>query len=268
MKKVILITGASTGIGKSIGDYLHNNYIVYGTSRTPSHYPDSKFNLLTLDVNDVESIQKSVNKIINKEGKIDILINNAGKGITGPLEDTPILEIKRTFDTNFFGVIQVCNVVLPEMRKQKNGLIINITSIAGDMGLPYRGIYSASKAALSVYTETLRLETKQFNIDIVDVAPGDFATNIAAGRFHTSLLENSAYKKQYGKVLQQINDEVDEGLQPIIMAKAIIKIINSSSPNAKYRIGSFLQRIAYKIKFLLPNSIFEKIMMKQYELNN
>ncbi len=267
MKKVVLITGASSGIGKAIGEYLSSQeYIVYGTSRNPDKYLNSAFKLLQLDVNDVKSIEKTINYIIDKEGSIHVLINNAGKGITGPLEETPLSEIKSNFATNFFGVMQVCNAILPKMRKQKNGLIINVTSIAGDMGLPYRGIYSASKAALSVYTETLRLETKQFNINIVDVAPGDFATNIAAGRFHTPLFENSAYKKQYEKVLQQIDDEVDEGLQPVVMAKAIAKIINSPLPKAKYRIGSFLQRIAYKIKFLLPNSIFEKIMMKQYEM--
>ena len=267
MKKVVLITGASSGIGKSIGEYLYNqDFIIYGTSRNPQKYNDSIFTLLQLDVNDVNSIEKSVNTIIEREGKIDVLINNAGKGITGPLEETPIIEMKKTFDTNFFGVMHVCNAVLPEMRKQNNGLIINITSIAGDMGLPYRGIYSASKAALSIYTEALRLETKQFGVDVIDVAPGDFATNIAAGRFHTPLLKNSAYKKDYKKVLEQIDDEVDEGLQPIVMAKAIAKIIKKPNPNPKYRIGSLLQKIAYKIKFLLPDKIFEKIMIKQYEL--
>lgn len=267
MKKVVLITGASSGIGKSIGDFLINqNFTVYGTSRNPSNYKNSNFSLLQLDVNDVDSIDKSIAIIIKKEGRIDVLINNAGKGITGPLEETPIIEIKKTFDTNFFGVMQVCNAVLPKMRKQKSGLIINISSIAGDMGLPYRGIYSASKAALSIYTETLRLETKQFNINVIDVAPGDFATNIAAGRFHSPLLKNSAYKKHYSRVLEQIDSEVDGGLQPIIMAKSIAKIINKTSPKPKYRIGSLLQKAAYKIKFLLPDTIFEKIMIKQYEL--
>ena len=267
MKKVVLITGASSGIGKAIGEYLQKqNFIVYGTSRNPEKYKNSLFTLLQLDVNDVDSIQHTVNQIIEKENTLDILINNAGKGITGPLEDTPIMEMKKTFDTNFFGVIQVCNAVLPVMRKQKNGLIINITSIAGDMGLPYRGIYSASKAALFIYTETLRLETKQFGIDVIDVAPGDFATNIAAGRYHTPLLENSAYKKDYKKVLAQIDDEVDEGLQPIEMAKAILKIIKRTSRKPKYRIGTFLQRIAYKIKFLLPDKVFEKILRKQYDM--
>jgi len=267
MKKVVLITGASSGIGKAIGEYLQQqNFIVYGTSRSPEKYKNSVFTLLQLDVNDVNSIENTVNQIIEKENRIDVLINNAGKGITGPLEETPIIEMKKTFDTNFFGVMQVCNAVLPQMRKQKNGLIINVSSIAGDMGLPYRGIYSASKAALSIYTETLRLETKQFGIDVIDVAPGDFATNIAAGRFHTPLSENSAYKKHYSKVLEQIDDEVDEGLQPLVMAKAIASIIKKATPKPKYRIGSFLQRIAYKIKFLLPDKVFEKIMVKQYEL--
>ncbi len=267
MRKVVLITGASSGIGKAIGEFLHKKgFTVYGTSRNPDKCKNSMFTLLSLDVNDVVSIDKTIQYIVKNEGQIDVLINNAGKGITGPLEDTPIIEMKKTFDTNFFGVMQVCNAVLPQMRKQKNGLIINVTSIAGDMGLPYRGIYSASKAALSIYTETLRLETKQFNIDVVDVAPGDFATNIAAGRYHTPLLEHSAYKKDYSKVLKQIDDEVDEGLQPIVMAKAVFKVINASKPKPKYRIGTFLQRIAYKIKFLLPDSLFEKIMIKQYEL--
>jgi len=267
MNKVVLITGASSGIGKAIGEYLQNqNFIVYGTSRNPEKYKNSIFTLLQLDVNDIETIKSSVSTIIEKEGRLDVVINNAGKGITGPLEETPIVEMKKTFDTNFFGVMQVCNAILPQMRKQKNGLIINISSIAGDMGLPYRGIYSASKAALSIYTETLRLETKQFDVDVIDVAPGDFVTNIAAGRFHTPLFDNSAYKKHYGKVLEQIDDEVDGGLQPIVMAKAIAKIINKSNAKPKYRIGTFLQRIAYKIKFFLPSKVFEKILMKQYEI--
>jgi len=131
MNKVVLITGASSGIGKAIGEYLHQqNFTIYGTSRSPEKYKNSIFTLLSLDVNDVDSIQHTVNHIIEKENRIDVLINNAGKGITGPLEETPITEMKKTFDTNFFGVMQVCNAVLPQMRKQNNGLIINVSSIA------------------------------------------------------------------------------------------------------------------------------------------
>ena len=165
MSKVVLITGGSSGIGKSTGEFLQNKgFKVYGTSRNPNNYANSKFPLLELDVKDVASIIKAVNNIIEAEGRLDVLINNAGAGITGPLEEIPDVEMKANFETNFFGPINVIKSVLPQMRSQKSGLIINVTSIAGYMGLPYRGIYSASKSALSLATEAFRMELKPFNI--------------------------------------------------------------------------------------------------------
>lgn len=267
MNKVVLITGASSGIGKSIGEFLQNKgFIVYGTSRNPSKYKNSPLKLLSLEVSDENSISNAVSEIIKIEGKLDVLINNAGKGITGPVEETPLEEIKKAFDTNFFGVINVCNGVLPEMRNQKKGLIINISSIAGYMGLPYRGMYSASKSALSIYSEVLSLEVKQFGIIVVDVAPGDFATNIAAGRYHTPLLKNSNYKEHYSKVLKQIDEEVDTGLQPEVMAKAIYKIILKKKPRVRYRVGTFMQRYSIHIKRMLSDRFYEKLMMRHYKL--
>lgn len=267
MNKIVLITGASSGIGKSIGEFLLNKgFVVYGTSRNPSKYKNSLLKLLTLDVSNEDSIKNTVSQIIKNEGRLDVLINNAGKGITGPVEETPLVEIKKAFDTNFFGVINVCNGVLPEMRKQKNGLIINISSIAGYMGLPYRGMYSASKSALSIYSEVLSLEVKQFGVTVVDVAPGDFVTNIAAGRYHTPLFENSNYKEHYEKVLKQIDEEVDTGLKPEIMAKAIYRIIQKKNPRVRYRIGTFMQRYAINIKRLMSDRMYEKLMMKHYKL--
>ena len=157
MSKVILITGGSSGIGKSIGEFLlSKGYQVFGTSRNPEKYPDAKIDLVALDVLDPHSIQKAVDGIVASTGRIDVLINNAGAGITGPVEEIPTEEIKRNFDTNFFGPIQVIKSVLPIMRSQNSGLIINITSIAGYMGLPYRGVYSASKGALEIITEAFR----------------------------------------------------------------------------------------------------------------
>ena len=173
--KVVLITGGSSGIGKSIGEFLHQKgYIVYGTSRSPEKVQKSIFPIVALDVRDVSTIQKAVALVIRNEKKLDILINNAGVGITGPLEEIPMEEIKNNFETNFFGPIDVMKAVLPQMRAQKSGLIINITSIAGYMGLPYRSIYSASKGALEIITEALRMETKSFGVQITNVAPGDF----------------------------------------------------------------------------------------------
>ena len=195
MEKVVFITGGSSGIGKSIGEYLyHKGFVVYGTSRNPERITTSIFPLLALDVREVQSIQKAVAEVISKAGRIDIVINNAGVGITGPIEEIPTEEIKNNFETNLFGPIEVMKAVLPQMRAQQSGLIINITSIAGYMGLPYRGIYSASKGALELITEALRMEVKSFGIQITNVAPGDFATNIAAGRFHAPLIKGSAYE--------------------------------------------------------------------------
>jgi len=170
MSKVVLITGGSSGIGKAIGEFLvDKGFTVYGTSRNPEKYVDSKFTLITLDVSDNVSIQSAVKAVVDEAGRLDVLINNAGAGITGPIEEIPEVEIKRNFETNLFGPINVIKAVLPQMRKQNSGLVINITSIAGYMGLPYRGIYSASKGALELITETFRMELKDFNIEMVNV---------------------------------------------------------------------------------------------------
>ena len=267
MSKVVLITGGSSGIGKSIGEFLHHKgYLVYGTSRNPERITNSVFPLIALDVRDKVSIQKAVAEIISKTGKLDIVINNAGVGITGPIEEIPTEEIKSNFETNLFGPIEVMKAVLPQMREQKSGLIINITSIAGYMGLPYRGIYSASKGALELITETLRMEVKSFGIHISNVAPGDFATNIAASRFHAPLIAGSAYEIPYGKTLKMMDEHVDSGSNPNEMAEAIYKIIQNPSPKIHYKVGAFLQKFSIVLKRILPDKMYEKMLMNHYRL--
>ena len=267
MSKIVLITGGSSGIGKSIGEFLTNNgFIVYGTSRNPQNYSESKFPILELDVKNTQTIQVAINMIIEKQGRIDVLINNAGAGITGAIEEIPEAEIKANFDTNFFGPINVIKAVLPQMRKQHSGLIINITSIAGYMGLPYRGIYSASKGALELLTEAFRMELKDFNIKMTNIAPGDFATNIAAGRYHAPLLEDSPYKKPYGDTLSLMNTHVDSGSDPIIMAEAVLKVIHTKNPKVHYKVGAFMQKFSIVLKRILPDTVYEKMLMKHYKL--
>jgi short-subunit dehydrogenase len=267
MSKVVLITGGSSGIGKSIGEYLNDKgFVVYGTSRNPDNYKASKFPILTLDVKEVKTIKKTVSTVIEKEGKLDILINNAGAGITGPIEETPEEEIKNNFDTNFFGPINVIKAVLPQMRKQQSGLIINITSIAGYMGLPYRGIYSASKGALELITEAFRMEIKDFNIKMTNVAPGDFATNIASGRYHAPLLDDSPYKKAYGDTLDLMNTHVDNGSNTLMMAQAIYKIISTPNPKVHYTVGEFMQKFSIVLKRILPDKVYEKLLINHYKL--
>jgi NAD(P)-dependent dehydrogenase (short-subunit alcohol dehydrogenase family) len=267
MSKVVLITGGSSGIGKSVGEFLQaNGFKVYGTSRNPKNYPESQFPIVALDVTKPETIKSCIAEVLKQESRIDVLINNAGAGITGPIEEIPDAEIKRNFETNFFGPINVIKAVLPSMRAQNSGLIINITSIAGYMGLPYRGVYSASKGALELITETFRMELKDFNIKMTNVAPGDFATNIAAGRYHAPVLENSPYKKKYGDTLKTMDAHVNEGNDPKQMAEAIFKIIQTKSPKIHYKVGAFMQKFSIVLKFILPDKVYERMLMKHYKL--
>lgn len=267
MSKVVLITGGSSGIGKSIGEYLHQKgFVVYGTSRNPEKVQSSVFPLVALDVRNTNSIQSAVAQIIAASGRLDVVINNAGVGITGPLEEIPTEEIKNNFETNFFGPIEVMKAVLPQMREQKSGLVINITSIAGYMGLPYRSVYSASKGALELITEALRMEVKWFGIEITNVAPGDFATNIAAGRYHAPVIKGSAYEKVYGNILATMNEHVDAGGNPNEMAEAVYKIIQKEKPKVHYKVGAFMQKFSIVLKRALPDKVYEKMLMNHYKL--
>jgi len=267
MNKVVLITGASSGIGHAIATFLSNKkYKVYGTSRNPKNTEDYNFELISLDVLNVDSIKSAVDYILEKENRIDVLINNAGKGITGSIEDTPTQEIKNVFETNLFGAIEVTKAVLSQMRKQKNGKIINITSIAGYMGLPFRGVYSASKGALELISEAMNMEVQEFGINIINVAPGDFATNIAAGRYHTPVYEDSAYKKKYQVNLDLMNSHVDGGMNPIKIAEKVFEIIETKNPKIHYKVGGFMEKFSIVLKRILPDKTYEKILMNHYKM--
>jgi NAD(P)-dependent dehydrogenase (short-subunit alcohol dehydrogenase family) len=267
MSKVVLITGGSSGIGKSIGEYLvEKDFRVYGTSRNPKNYLNSKFPIIALDVTKTETVISCIEEVLNSEGKLDVLVNNAGVGITGPLEEIPEDEIKNNFETNLFGPIRVIKAVLPTMRKQQSGLIINVTSIAGYMGLPYRGVYSASKGALEILTESYSMELKSFNIDICNVAPGDFATNIASGRYHAPVIKNSPYEKVYGDSLELMNSHVNSGSDPKMMAEVIYRIISTGRPKLHYKVGSFMQKFSIVLKRILPDRVYERMLMNHYKL--
>ena len=156
--------------------------------------------------------------------------------------------------------------VLPQMRKQKSGIIINVTSIAGYMGLPFRGLYSASKGALELVTEATSMEVKNLGIHVVNVAPGDFATNISAGRYHTPVLQNSAYKDNYQKSLDLMDAHVNGGMNPIEMAKMVYKIINTKRPKLHYKASGFLGKFSIVLKRILSDRVYEKLLMNHYKL--
>ncbi len=268
MSKVVLVTGGSSGIGRSICEFLSKKgCTVYGTSRNPNRITESlSFKLIALDVADTNSIAKAVETIVASEGKLDVLVNNAGVGITGPIEETPAEEIEKAFATNLYGPINVMKEVLPVMRKQHKGLIINVTSIAGYMGLPYRGIYSATKGALELVTEAMRMEVKDFGVQMTNVAPGDFATNIAAGRYHTPVFDDSPYKEPYGNSLKMMDEHVDAGKDPMIMAEVIFKIMNTAKPKVHYKVGEFMQKFSIVLKRILPDKMYEKLLLNHYKL--
>lgn len=266
--KVVLITGGSSGIGKSTGSFLKSQgYIVYGTTRNLSkHLEFDAFPLLELDVRKKDSIEMAISQLIAQEGRLDVLVNNAGVGITGPIEETPHEEISNVFKVNFEGPLEVIKAVLPQMRKQSNGLIINITSIAGYMGLPFRGIYSATKGALEIATEALRMETKDFGVQIANLAPGDYATNIASGRYHVPTIENSPYHKKYSATLNDINEGVADGDDPLQVARMVHQIIKTKNPKVSYKVGAPMQKFSIFLKKVLPQKMFEKLLMKHYKL--
>lgn len=266
--KIVLITGASSGIGKAIAEHLSGKgHTVFGTSRDVKKATAKMgFEMIDLDVTKPDSIQKAVGYVIEKSGRIDVLVNNAGMGIAGPLEEIPEVEIKRVFETNLFGPINVMKAALPHMRKQGDGLIVNITSIAGYMGLPFRGVYSATKGALELVTESVNMEVKSQGIRVVNLAPGDFATNIASGRYHAPLQEDSPYFATYKTSLEMMNAHVDSGADPKKIALLVEQIMSDNNPRIHYKAAGMMEKFGIVLKRILPDKVYEKMLMKHFKL--
>ncbi len=263
--KVVLLTGASGGLGTAIAKHLsQNNYKVYGTSRKKQ--TSQYYIWVPMDLSDKISIEQAINIVMYKENRIDILINNAGIGITGSVEETAIDDLKKVFEVNFFGTVRMIQKVLPIMRQQQSGTIINISSIAGYTGLPFRGYYSATKSAVMRMSEALSSEVQQFNIKVLDIAPGDFQTNIAAGRLYTEARDDSPYYTDYKRILKMIDDEVESGLKPDVLGQKITKILNLKHPKLRYNIGLFMQRLTPYLLCVLPGRFFEKLILNHYKM--
>jgi len=262
MSKIIIVTGASSGIGKSVAKLLSSNgFKIYGTCRDPKKYNISDFNLLKCDLTNIDQIKDFINYVVNKEGRIDVLINNAGIGITGPLEETSQDDMKRAFQTNFFGPVEMIKQCIPIMRKKNDGLIINITSVLGYFGIPYRGIYCATKSSMEIIGEVFSMELKKFNIRVVNIAPGDFKTDIISRRIDSIENSLSIYKKDYSKSIESANKHVQNAQSPETISKLILKIINSNNTKIHYKIGSFIQKFSIFLKRILPDKLFEKILL-------
>jgi NAD(P)-dependent dehydrogenase (short-subunit alcohol dehydrogenase family) len=265
IKKVVLVTGASSGIGKSIADRLSaEGHTVYGASRSAAHLTKG-VRPIVVDVTSEKSVDQAITKIISECGRLDVVINNAGLGMIGPVESISDEEVKMIFETNVFGVLNVCRQVSPLMRAQGSGCIINITSIAGLLGLPFRGIYSASKFAVEGLSESLSQELRPFGVKVCIVEPGDFKTGINAKRKTPAFIAD-AYKAHTAATVAQVNEEVNRARTPEPVAECILGIIADPQPRLRYKVATFTQRLSVWLKRLLPDRWFESMLMRYYRL--
>jgi short-subunit dehydrogenase len=266
MNKVILVTGASAGIGLATARTLANNgHRVYGVSRTAKNHKGYQFEAMQMDVTDDRSVQDVVRTILAKEGRIDVLINNAGNGIAGPLYAMPVEAARTQFDVNFFGVVRVSSAVLPEMIKRKEGLIINISSIAGLIGLPYQGLYSASKFAIEGYSQSLRMELFKTGINVAVVNPGDFKTEFTGNRQKVPYdFPDERLSNDFMAAIKSMETDESKGGDPAVVAETICRIVDSPAPRQNYLVGDFGQTIAPLLKKVLPGRLFVKLMNDHY----
>ena len=263
---VILITGISSGFGRAMALKLSSNgHRVYGTYRHSSEQiPGVTY--LKADVLDDDAVSLAVNNIIQAEGVIDVFISNAGMGIGGPLEFTSIDDARRQMDVNFMGMVKFLNLVVPIMRKQGHGHIICISSIGGLTGLPYQGVYSASKFAIEGYCESLRLELRQFNIKVTVINPGDFSTGFTAQRNKVDNPQAMTAYPGYAKSMLSIEKDEKSGLKPEHLAKRISRIILKKHPRNRYIVATPVQKSSILLKRILPAKWYDLIIASYYRL--
>jgi NAD(P)-dependent dehydrogenase (short-subunit alcohol dehydrogenase family) len=268
--KVVLITGASSGIGQACAVHLaKSGWRVFGTSRSIASAPSTSatFEMVAMDVENDESVQKCVDGVLAKTGRLDAVVNNAGISIMGSVEDTSIEEAKAQLETNFFGVLRVCRATLPILRRQGGGHIVNISSLAGIIGLPFSGLYSASKFALEGVSESLRMECRPFGVRVVLVEPGDFRTNITVRRRTVQAAEtNDAYRAAFDHCKKKQDQDEANARAPEAVARLVDRILSDPNPRTRYAVGMFTQTMVVPLKRILPQRVFEWMARKAFGL--
>ncbi|MET0243639.1 MAG: oxidoreductase [Flavitalea sp.] len=268
MAKTVLVTGASSGIGKATAKYLsQNNYIVYGAARRTNKLEElSAFGVkpITLDVTDDKSIVECVSKINHEVGGIDILINSAGLGSYGALEDVPFEEARNQMEINLFGAARLIQLVLPGMRAKQSGKIINLSSVGGKVALPMGSWYHASKFAIEGLSDSLRNEVKQFGIDVVVVEPGGTKTEMMeiGGADLERVSGKTGYSKLAKALIKSYSNMEKNSSEPIVIAKVIKKAIEASNPRTRYVAGAMAKPMLTMRK-LLSDKMFDKLLRSQ-----
>ena len=268
MKKVAIITGASSGMGKSAAFELHQKgYKVYGMARRTEKMNDLEargIEVVPLDLTKDETIVNAVNTVLEKEGRIDVLINNAGYGSYGSVEEVPIAEAKRQFEVNIFGLARITQLVLPTMRKQKSGRIVNISSMGGKMYTPFGAWYHATKYALEGWSDCLRIEVKRFGIDVAIVEPGGIQTewgDIAMENL-AKVSGSGPYEEMVNKLIVSSKKNKDK-LTPVdVLGKEIAKAASENKPKTRYLKG-YLAKPLVRMRKWLGDRTFDRLLMSQ-----
>lgn len=259
-KGIALVTGASSGIGLVTAQSLaREGYRVFGTSRKQVASP-SDVTMLVCDVTDEASVKNLIDEVVKQAGRIDLVVNNAGVGLLGGAEESSIDQAQRLFDVNVFGVARVINAVLPVMRKQKSGRIINMSSILGLIPSPFNAYYASTKHAIEGYTESLDHEVRRFGIRVVLVQPG-----VTRTAFEENLTRADrpmpTYAQDRARSEGLMRKWVETGDDPQVVADTVVKAATATKPSLRYPAGKQSSQVSMLRRFL-PRAVFDKIMRK------
>jgi short-subunit dehydrogenase len=274
-QKVAIVTGSSTGIGYATSLLLaRNRFHTYATMRNIEKSGDIQqiankerlpLQVIQLDVNDIASIRNSIEKVESENERIDVLVNNAGYGLIGALEDLSSEEIKSQFETNFFGVIRLTQQVLPFMRKQKSGTIVNVSSGAGRIGFPGMSAYVSSKFALEGLSESMSYELEPFGIKVIIIEPGVIRTNFKKNSVMSKKSLDNSSISPYSSIIQKmdasISSIIEHATPPEEVAKAILHAVTSNNPELRYLVGNDMIMMA-ETKKSMSDEDFRKMMMQ------
>lgn len=258
--KVLVLTGGSSGIGlATVKLFAENDFIVYELSRSGKSF--DKVNHITCDITNEKNVKKAIDQVISEQGHIDVLINNAGFGISGPIEFTKTEDAKKQFDVNFFGALNVVKAVTPYMRKEHQGRIVFVSSVAAIFSIPFQAFYSAAKSAMNSLTLALANELRPFNISVCGLLPGDVSTGFTSNREKS--IEGQAVYTRLDKSIKTMEHDETHGMSPEKMAKKLLKIAKKRHVKpfyvggAKYAFFCFLAKI-------FPTRFFNWVVGKMY----
>ena len=267
-----MITGASSGMGRATAEFLaKNNFLVYAGTRNTQSLQDlihKNITAIKLDITDPKSINNAIDTIYGNHKRLDILINNAGYGLVSTVEDVTEEQMFSQFNVNVFGVLRVCKAVIPIMRKNQNGIIINISSFLGKIGLPLLTLYNSSKYAVEGITDSLRYELNDFNIRVHSIMPGFFDTKFAKDNLVTNFEtfdKNSPYSSLVSNLAPVIVEQINNGNSPKEVGPMILNIIQDEKSPARSTIGDKAKKFI-PMRKELSDEDFERRVREYYNL--